>query len=215
MRVLSQSVAAGAVWGGGGVVCLDGADKAPSHWCSTQAMLHLGMSILVSFSGLPGVGKTTLAKALAARVKAIHLRVDSVEAAMKNSVLRIHSAEDAGYLALANIANDNLLLGFDVIVDTVNPIEITRKLRSETAAAGGAHLLNVEVICSDQTLHRDRVEGRESDIKGLVVPDWQQVCSRTFEAWQQDRVTVDTSAESIERCVARIADGMENLHSTA
>lgn len=155
-----------------------------------------------------------MAKALAPRVKAFHLRVDSVEVAMKNSVLSIHSAEDAGYLALASIAKDNLFLGFDVIVDTVNPIAVTRQLWSETAAACGAHLLNVEVICSDETVHRDRVEKRENDIEGLNVPDWQQVSNRAFEAWEQDRVTLDTNAVSIERCVATIADGMANLHST-
>ena len=76
------------------------------------------MSRLISFSGLPGVGKTTLARALSARINAIHLRVDTVEAALKNSVLKIHPAEDAGYLVLKSLAKDNLLLGFDVIVDT-------------------------------------------------------------------------------------------------
>lgn len=77
------------------------------------------------------------------------------------------------------MAVDNLLLGFDVIVDTVNAIEITRIMWARTAAAGNAHLLNVEVICSDKALHRDRVEARESDIQGLVVPDWQKGAGQT------------------------------------
>ena len=86
------------------------------------------MPRLISFSGLPGVGKTTIARELALRIQAMHLRVDSVEAAMKNSVLNICPAEDAGYLVLASLAKDNLLLGFNVIVDTVNPIQATRKM---------------------------------------------------------------------------------------
>lgn len=171
------------------------------------------MTVLVSLSGLPGVGKTTLAKELAVSAKVIHLRVDSVEAAMKVSALKVHPAEDAGYLAIANIARDNLLLGFDVIVDTVNPIEISRKLWLETAASGNARLLNVEVVCSDKALHRKRVEARQSDIKGLVVPDWQRVSSRDFEPWQEDRVIVDTSINSIEKCASKIAVEIANLKS--
>jgi predicted kinase len=173
------------------------------------------MTILVSLSGLPGVGKTTLAKELAARTQAIHLRVDSVEAALKRSTLRIHPAEDAGYLAIASIAKDNLLLGFDVIADTVNPIGISRKLWAETSTAGAAHLLNVEVICSDESLHRNRVENRISDIEGLVVPDWQAVSDRTFEPWQGSRLIVDTGYESINDCATKVANEMVRLRSTA
>ena len=172
------------------------------------------MTILVSLSGLPGVGKTTLAKALAAKVKAVHLRVDSVEAALKNSVLRINPAEAAGNLAIASVARDNLLLGFDVIADTVNPMEKTRNLWVETAASSNARILNVEVVCSDRALHRSRVEARESDAPGLVVPDWQTVSDRTFEPWQDDRLIVDTSSSEIEECAAQIATEMDRLEAT-
>lgn len=169
------------------------------------------MAILVSLSGLPGVGKTTISKSLSARSKAAHLRVDSVEAALKRSVLNVHSAGDAGYLAIASIAKDNLLLGFDVIADTVNPIEITRELWTSTAAAATAQLLNVEVICSDTEVHRQRVKTRKSDIEGLVVPDWKAVSQREFEQWRTGRLIVDTSVNSIKECVETIACEMETL----
>lgn len=173
------------------------------------------MAILVSLSGLPGVGKTTLAKKLAARTRAIHLRVDSVESALKRSILSICSAEDAGYLAIASVAKDNLLLGFDVIADTVNPIKLSRKLWAETASDGAAQLLNVEVICSDQALHRKRVETRISDIEAHVVPDWQAVTSRTFEPWRCERLIVDTASNSIDECALMIAKEMARLRFAA
>ncbi|WP_424832002.1 AAA family ATPase [Ruegeria sp.] len=173
------------------------------------------MTILVSLSGLPGVGKTTVAKNLSALTNAVHLRVDSVEAALKRSILNIHPAEDAGYLALASIAQDNLLLGHDVIVDTVNPIEVTRELWAQTASVASAQLLNVEVVCSDIDVHRQRVETRMSDIEGLVVPSWKAVSQREFEQWRTYRLVVDTSVSSIEKCAATIACAMEKLRSLA
>ena len=39
---------------------------------------------LIVFSGLPGVGKTTLARALAQAQGALHLRIDSIEQAMRD-----------------------------------------------------------------------------------------------------------------------------------
>ena len=94
-----------------------------------------GMTWLISFSGLPGVGKTTVARALARRINAAYIRVDSIEAALKNSTLRIHPAEDAGYLAAVAIAKDNLLHHLDVVADTVNPLALTRRLWAQAAAA--------------------------------------------------------------------------------
>lgn len=173
------------------------------------------MAILVSLSGLPGVGKTTISRSLSARSKAVHLRVDSVEAALKRSVLNIHPAEDAGYLAIASIAKDNLLLGLDVIADTVNPSEITRELWRSIAAAASAQLLNVEVICSNTNVHRQRVETRNSDIERLIVPDWKAVSQREFGQWRTSRLIVDTSVSSINECSETIACEMETLRSTA
>jgi predicted kinase len=85
------------------------------------------MSVLISFSGLPGVGKTTVARALTQEIGAVYIRVDSIEVALKNSSLQIHPAEDAGYLAAIAVAKDNLVHGLDVVADTVNPIELTRR----------------------------------------------------------------------------------------
>ncbi|GAA6174627.1 hypothetical protein NBRC116593_05460 [Sulfitobacter pacificus] len=118
-------------------------------------------------------------------------------------------------MALAAIAEDNLLLGFDVIADTVNPVGVSRKLWTKTASDGAAHLLNVEVICSDKALHRKRVEMRISDIKGLVFPNWHEVTKRTFEPWQCDRLIVDTALNSVDECAILIAKEMDRLRFAA
>jgi predicted kinase len=169
------------------------------------------MPVLISFSGLPGVGKTTVARALAKEIRAVYVRVDSVEAALKNSSLQIHPAEDAGYLASFAIAKDNLAHGLDVVADTVNPIELTRRSWAEVAGACDARLLNVEIVCSDQAEHRRRVETRRSDIAGLDLPDWKRVQSRDYEGWTSNRVVLDSSKLSADDCVKRIIEALAHL----
>lgn len=169
------------------------------------------MATLISFSGRPGVGKTTVARALLKQIKAVYLRVDSIEAAMKNSSLKIHPAEEAGYLVVAAVAEDNLALGFDVVADTVNPVDISRQLWVDAAAAANAELINVEIVCSDKLEHRRRVEARISDIDGLTVPGWKDVATRQYEPWTQERLMLDTGQLSVAECTSKIICALKLL----
>jgi predicted kinase len=166
------------------------------------------MPTLVAFSGLPGTGKTTIARALAARLGAMHLRIDSIEAALKLSVLAIHPAEDAGYRAALAVARDNLALGHDVIGDAVNPVAFTRAWWAEVAEAAGARLVNVEIVCSDPAEHRRRVEARRSDLPGLSVPDWAAVAARVYEPWATPPLVIDTARTTVAVAAARIAEAV-------
>lgn len=112
------------------------------------------MALLAALSGRPGVGKTSIARALARRSRTIHLRVDTVEAALSRSALRIRPAKDAGCLALVSVAIDTLRFGSDVIADTVNPVPAVRDLWAVAAASAHAALLNIEATRADRAPHR-------------------------------------------------------------
>lgn len=77
------------------------------------------------FSGLPGSGKTTLARFLARRVGAAHLRIDTIEQALRD--LCSVDVQGEGYRLAYRVAADILSSGGSVAADSCNPIELTRR----------------------------------------------------------------------------------------
>jgi hypothetical protein len=61
--------------------------------------------MLVILGGLPGTGKTTIARELSCRIDAVHVRIDSIEQALRDGGI---SVEEQGYRAAYAIAEDNL-----------------------------------------------------------------------------------------------------------
>ena len=111
----------------------------------------------------------------------------------------------AGYIAGYAVSADNIRLGLSVVADSVNPLRITRDAWRDIAVQAGVDYLEVEIICSDKEQHRKRVEGRSSDIPGLVLPDWQCVVNRHYEPWNRDHLVLDTArlqpAEAVNEIV--------------
>ena len=143
--------------------------------------------MLVTFVGLPGTGKTTLARLLAARWHAAHLRVDAIEAAMTRAGHPAESIGATGYVVAREVASSCLAVGTPVVIDAVSPVPQARRGWRELAAATNEHLVVVEVEVGDRAEHRRRVEGRESDIEGLTVPTWPQVLRRDYRPWDEAR----------------------------
>jgi predicted kinase len=83
------------------------------------------------------------------------------------------------------LAADNLMHGRTVVADCVNPVLASRKGWRETALRCSAHLVEIEIICSDLAEHRRRAESRIADIEGLVQPSWDQIMSKTYEPWDR------------------------------
>jgi predicted kinase len=170
--------------------------------------------MLIVLSGLPGVGKTTIARELARRIGAMHLRIDSIEDAIRSAdvpqqgpvdnVRNVGSVGDAGYQVAYALAEDNLRLGLTVIADAVNAIQVTRDAWRDVAARANAAVLEVEIRSSDLAEHRLRVEARSSDIKGFPLPTWKDVTTREYAPWDRDHLVLDTSVMALDKCVETI-----------
>lgn len=159
------------------------------------------MARLIILAGLPGTGKSAIARGVAEAMGAVWLRIDTIEIAIGDAQ---GALDDAGYRVGYAVAEDNLRLGRDVVGDSVNPWRLTRDAWRDAGLAAGADVIEVEVICSDPEEHRRRVETRTSEVAGLVLPDWAAVTGRDYHPWDRDHVTVDTAGRSLAEAVADV-----------
>lgn len=147
--------------------------------------------MLIALSGLPGTGKTTIARLLARRLPAVHVRVDTIEQALLKAGGPAPIGPE-GYVAAYGIAADNLRLGHHVVADCVNAVQVARDAWVRVASDCDAACLFVHLTCSDAAEHRRRVSERQPDIQGHVLPGWDQVSSSRFDPPAAGVLSIDT-----------------------
>ncbi|MGC5700896.1 ATP-binding protein [Pseudomonas sp. NFXW11] len=165
--------------------------------------------MLIVFSGLPGSGKTTIARALAPQLRATYLRIDSLEQGLRNAGLA--EVGTAGYEIALQLAAANLALGNPVLADCVNPVAESRAAWQRLAQDQGVGLLEIEVLCSDVLEHRRRVEQRQLDVPGLQKPSWQSVLDHDYQPWIWPVLRLDSAQLSPQQAVALILAHLSGL----
>lgn len=145
---------------------------------------------LIVFAGLPGSGKTTLARAIADYLQATFLRIDTFEAAITSTLASV-AGNPVGYVAAEWVAEDQLRAGRSVVIDACNNLVVARNMWHELAARTDIPVRFVEVVCSESTEHRRRVESRIPDWPGQGHPSWADVQAREWEPFVEPRILVD------------------------
>lgn len=146
--------------------------------------------MLIVFAGHPGVGKTTISQALAGRVRGVHLRLDTIEAALRawgEGALKAAGREvgEAGYAVAYALAEDMLRLGQVVIADCVNPVEATRTAWRAVAARTGVPIVEIEVM-------RPGLAGRAD-----------------YAPWDRPPVVIDTAGRTVDQSVAEAVGALQ------
>jgi predicted kinase len=150
-----------------------------------------------------------LSQRLASQFKAVHLRIDTVEQALRDLCGIAVGGE--GYRLAYRVAADNLRLGVSVVADSCNPIELTRGEWETLARDARARCINIEVTCSDALEHQQRVETRKSNVAGLVLPTWEEVMRREYHAWTRERIVIDTARKTEHECFDELLSKLHGL----
>lgn len=173
------------------------------------------MSKLIAFAGLPGTGKTTLAKALAERLGAVYLNKDEVRAA-----LFVHA--EVEYSSRQNDFCMNIVYQLaayhaerqperHIIIDgrTYSRTEQVTALR-ECAVRCRRELVIIECTCSQATAEA-RIAG---DVGKHVAADRSVELYRRVKAgWQEiaaAKLVMETEATDVEVLVERLVSSVLN-----
>lgn len=159
---------------------------------------------LVVFCGLPGVGKTAVSRRVADLLGATFLRIDTIEAAIVSTLVPFQN-NPVGYVVAGWIAADQLRAGRPVVADAVNNVAAAREGWISVAQDCAVPVDFVEVICSDRSEHRRRVETRTREMPGQGVPTWDQVQRRPWEPFTRPRFVVDNVGDPTQHA-ARVVE---------
>ena len=162
---------------------------------NVEILTSVGQPLLIIFGGLPGTGKSTLARMLAEHLKAVYVRVDTLEQLLIRR--QCFTDDTVGYGLAYSIAADNLRVGHIVVADSVNPVKETREGWRAVAQDNYAQVMEIEIICSDSQQHQNRVETRTADIPNHTLPTWQDVITRDYQPWPTKTLTIDSAYKSV------------------
>jgi predicted kinase len=170
------------------------------------------MQKLIVVSGLPGAGKSSVAEGLSRKLSLPIFSIDPIEAAMWRGGIDKGATGTAAYEIVAALADEHLKLGHSAIIDAVSPVEPSREMWRKIATANNVPLVIIEVICSSEATHKQRIEKRVRNIPGMEEISWERVKERKreFEPWQDKHLTLD-SIESTDTLIKQATTYIQSI----
>jgi len=166
---------------------------------------------LVMLSGLPGSGKTYLAREICRRHPIVHLESDALRKALFTSPVYSPMESMRLYAAIRVLVDDLLGRGLPVLLDATNVKEAHRRPLYEIAEAHRARLMILHVEVPDRVA-RTRLEAkrRRGDPDNYSDADIgvYEAMHREEEPIGREHMRVDTS-ESVATAVDKIVGKLE------
>ncbi|MEM9954392.1 MAG: ATP-binding protein [Chloroflexota bacterium] len=156
------------------------------------------MMSLIMLSGLQGTGKSTLAQELASELQMPLFAKDYLEAILYNDDLT-DGASIFSYHQILALADLHLSLGISCILDAVFPLGGFRQQARYIVDKHHAIFIVIHTYCSDEALHRQRIETRQSTVPWQRIT-WQDMCHTQsyYEAWSPDEALFLDAVNSLE-----------------
>jgi predicted kinase len=170
---------------------------------------------LIVFAGAPGVGKSTLARAVARELGASYFDKDTIKDAAL-ALAREMKLENMGqfagalsYTLLIPLARDNLTLGAHVIIDSPAGYRSFQDAIEELVRGVRVRFKLIECITTDEALLRERIERRAPDMPEHRVRDWEQYqqARERMERLSGPRLVIDT-AEALQTNLRKIMNAV-------
>jgi len=158
---------------------------------------------LVIFSGLPGVGKSTLAEKLARQLRWPLLKIDDVIGQVpENAGIEFW---DSKVDVLLDVLNTQLELGLDVIVDSVF-MNMDRQHAQKLARKYQVRFLPIYVFLSDEKAWQERVTKRFNELNDQDVATWERIQHQRehFAKWEEDTVLFIDSINPVDENFASV-----------
>ncbi len=159
------------------------------------------ISMLILVCGLPGTGKTTIAKAVSQMVGATMLRTDVIRKEMLEKNTYTEKERDAVYENMLVIADEKLRNGENCVLDGTFYKKSLRDAAGKIAKKNGSNFHIVECLLHEDIVKK-RIISRKNDASDADFGVYKKA-RRNFEPIKEKHVVIDTSKDTKD-CVDKI-----------
>jgi predicted kinase len=172
-----------------------------------------GQPVLVMLCGLPGTGKSTLARSLARRLPAVVVESDRVRRKLFDPPAYTAQESQRVHSVCHILIGWHVRRYYHVVYDATNLYEQHRHMVYRLAERSGARLVVAEVTAGDEIVRERLAPRRQDNPAGRISEDYSDAdwevyvhMRRRAEPIQHEHITLDTSDGDVEQAVQRVLE---------